>query len=523
MNPSSLLQRFKSLPVLLLILVNVIVGLASFQDYGYSLDEPLFYGYADAVGYAYNPANWFRDDFDIELAFGPSPWDHGNRGPAYLLIARGPAHVLRAIGLDQASAWHLVNFLAFQVGVYFFYVLARRWMSPWAAFFATAFFSTQPVMWEHAFINPKDPSFLIFFLISLEFGLRMADHLAQAPEGERPLQTLKHILFPGILLGLTTSIRILGPLVAVLVGLYFLLLKKPKRIWWFAPYGLIALLAMYVSWPYLWEHPVQNFLGTLSFMADNPTELRVLFYGQLYRADELPLRYLPAIMLFTLTEPVWPLALAGLIVGAVRAWKRDVEWKSLLVTFLWLAIPMVYVLWKRPPLYDGFRHFMFIIPPLFVLAGLVVDALMKWFKNVWLNAALILALLLPALIADVQLHPYEYTYYNQFVGGTSQAAYDFETDYWQTCYKDAVQSFNEFAPPNATLFVRRESYIAEYYARLDILVIDNTERPRLPAYGDYILSSSRADPSIQKHRNSSDMLTVERDDAVFCTLKKYTK
>jgi hypothetical protein len=523
MNPSSLLQRFKSLPALLLILVNVIVGLASFQDYGYSLDEPLFYGYADAVGYAYNPVNWFRADFDIELAFGPSPWDHRNRGPAYLLIARGPAHVLQAIGLDQASAWHLVNFLAFQVGVYFFYVLARRWMSPWAAFFASAFFSTQPVMWEHAFINPKDPSFLIFFLVSLEFGLRMADHLAQAPEGERPLQTLKYILFPGVLLGLTTSIRILGPLVAALVGLYFLLLKKPKRIWWFVPYGLIALLAMYVSWPYLWAHPVQNFLGTLSFMANNPTELRVLFYGQLYRADELPLRYLPAIMLFTLTEPVWPLALAGLIVGAVRAWKRDIEWKSLLVTFLWLAIPMIYVLWKRPPLYDGFRHFMFIIPPLFVLAGLAVDALMKWFKNAWLNAALILALLLPALIADVRLHPYEYTYYNQFVGGTGQAAYDFETDYWQTCYRDAVQKFNEFAPPNAALFVRRESYIAEYYARLDITVIDNTERPRKPVYGDYILSSSRAEPGIQKYRVVSDLIAIKRDDAVFCTLEKYTK
>jgi hypothetical protein len=524
MNPSSLFRRFKTLPVLLLILVNIYFGLRTFRDYGYSIDEPLFYGYADAIGYAYNPVNWFGGDFDLEAnAYGPSPWDHANRGPAYLLFTRGPVHLLQSLGVDQASAWHLVNFLAFQVAVYFFYVLARRWMGSWAALFATVFFSTQPVIWEHAFINPKDPSFLLFFLVSLEFGLRMADRLADAPVEEKPLQTLKHVIFPGILLGLTTSIRILGPLVAVLVGLYFLLLKKPKRIAWFIPYGLIALLAMYVSWPFLWEHPIQNFLGTLTFMADNPTTLRVLFYGQLYRADQLPTRYLPTMLLFTLTEFVWPLATLGGIVAVLRARKHDLEWRSLLVTFLWLAIPMLYVLWMHPPMYDGFRHFMFIVPPLFVFSGLGAEALLRWVKPVWGRSLLALLLLAPGLFSDIYLHPYQYTYYNLYAGSTYGAAYRFETDYWLTCYKDAMGWINQHAEAGQKVFVNREGYMAAYYAAEGVEVIDLSHQTSVQAQtGDYLILASRADPGIRKVRaDDPNAVLIQRQTAIFCAIRQY--
>ncbi len=39
-------------PIYLLLIVLLIVGLLTFQDFGLTWDEPLFYAYADAVGYA---------------------------------------------------------------------------------------------------------------------------------------------------------------------------------------------------------------------------------------------------------------------------------------------------------------------------------------------------------------------------------------------------------------------------------------------------------------------------------------
>ncbi len=515
--------RVKNLPVLILILFNVVVGLLTFRSYGFSLDEPLFYGYADAIGYAYNPFEWVKPDFDLERAFGPSPWDHKNRGPAYLLLARIPAHLLQSLGLDQASAWHLVNFLAFQVCIYFFYILARRWMHPCAAFFATALFSTQPVLWEHAFINPKDPPFEMFFLISLELGFRMSEYLATAPPDEKPTRLLKHILLPGIVLGLATSIRILGPLAGLLVGLHFLLQRKSTRLGWFAAYAGIAIMAMFVSWPYLWESPLRNFISTLTFMADNPTDLRVLFYGEIYRADNLPLRYLPSLLLFTLTEPVWPLAFLGGIVALFRSFRKQLDWKTLLPTLLWFILPLVYVLVSRPTMYDGFRHFMFIVPPLFILTGLAVDALFEKFSSAWLRIPVLGLLLLPGILAYNQLHPYEYTYYNQFAGGTRQAAARFETDYWLTCYKEAMEKAQVLAPMHPTIFVRREGYIAAYYASQGITVIDGGEIRASPQKGEYILDNSRANPAIQKYAGSKDMIVIQRQGAVFCTVYLDTK
>ena len=158
-------MKSKFFPILVLLAINLLIGLATFKDYGLSWDEPLYYDYAESIGYAYSPHEWFSGDFDLEKAFGPSASDHANRGPAYLLVARSPAALLQNLGLDRASAWHLINFLTFQIGVIVFYLLCLRWMDPWPSLATTAFFSFQPLLWGHAFINSKDVPFLVFFML----------------------------------------------------------------------------------------------------------------------------------------------------------------------------------------------------------------------------------------------------------------------------------------------------------------------------------------------------------------------
>ncbi|GAB4504982.1 MAG: glycosyltransferase family 39 protein [Anaerolineales bacterium] len=508
-------------PILLLLLINLVIGLLTFHDYGFSLDEPLYYNYAESIGYAYSPAAWFSGDFDLTRAYGASPADHANRGPAYLLLTRLPAQALQTLGLDKASAWHLINFLAFQIGLYFFYRFCLRWMQPLAAFAATAFMSSQPILWEHAFINPKDPPFLVFFLVTLELGFRMSERLANPHPGESRWQTLRVVLLPAVLLGLTTNLRVLGPLAAALAGLYFITLKKPQRILWFIPYGLIAYLVMVITWPYLWENPIGKFIQVVRFMSYNPTTLRVYFYGNMYQANTLPLRYLPAMMLFTLSEPVWPLAGLGLAVAAARIARKTLDWKTLLPALGWFLIPFTYVLLRRPPMYDGFRHFLFIVPPLFVLAGLALQAAFQWVQRAWLQGVLFLAILLPGILPAIALHPYEYTYYNQFVGGTGQAAYRFETDYWLTCYKEAVAQLEPFAGQGVNLYVQREFYIAAYYTPPTITVLDGNQARKAIQPGDYLLMNSRANPSLQRFRDPNQIvLRVGRDGALFCVIQR---
>ncbi len=458
-------------------------------------------------------------DFDIKRAYGPSAGDHRNRGPAYLLLARGPVHLMQALtGMDKAALWHLMNFITFLIGVFFLYRLSLRWIKPWAAFAAALLFSSQPLLWGHAFINPKDPPFMTVFLAAMYFGFRMVDNLS-AGTAARSAQ-LRQVILPGILMGLATNLRVIGPLTGVLLFVYALFKRKPRILLWFVPAALIAALTTYLTWPYMWDAPIARFTEVLTLMSNNPTSLKVLFLGQTYRAYALPHRYLPLLMSITLTEPVWFLFVIGLGVAFVRFLKKRLEWQTLGPVLAWFAILVLYVLIKRPPMYDGFRHFLFILPPVFIVAGFAFDAGFTWIRANWLRILILTALILPGILAGVKLHPYEYTYYNTFVGGTNGAFRTFETDYWLTCYKEAVEQFNQQAPPNATLVVYREAANAAYYAADGINVQDFRAYAKNITSGDYVLVASRSNEDLHIERKAPIVISVGRDGATFCVIKQ---
>jgi hypothetical protein len=211
------------------------------------------------------------------------------------------------------------------------------------------------------------------------------------------------------------------------------------------------------------------------------------------------------------------------LLAAVRGWKGQLDWRSLAATGLWFAIPFVYVLWQRPPMYDGFRHFLFILPPVFALGGIAMDAMLTWLRGPALRLAVVAVLIAPGLLAGLRLHPYEYTYYNLFAGGTDQASYNFETDYWLTCYKEALHEFDPRGRRRETIVVPREGYLARFYAKEGVRVVDASYGPHPLQPGEYVLVTSRANPSMQKYRKEREFILIERDNAVFCAIEKHTE
>ena len=117
-------------PISLLAGICLTAGLLTFQDYGMGWDEPLFYKYAESVPYAYSITERLSGDFNILKAYGPSETDHMMYGPAYILTARPFVLLIMATaGSSNYSAWHLINFFLFVVGVVFLYLLALKWSS----------------------------------------------------------------------------------------------------------------------------------------------------------------------------------------------------------------------------------------------------------------------------------------------------------------------------------------------------------------------------------------------------------
>lgn len=523
-------------PIFLLIAVNLLIGFFIFRQYGLSWDEPLFYDYGRALGYAYNPANWFSGQFDLSNSYGASGDDHKNRGPAYLLLARNFVSGLEALGSDSAAAWHLINFLFFQLGIYFLYRFARRWVREPAALAATLLFATQPLLWGHAFVNPKDPPFLTFFLASVCLGFEMVDAIIQDQPNKNRL-----LVIAAIMLGITTSIRVLGPLAGLLVFAYllFAIANQPNRnqgmvtaaLRAFIVYGALTVLFMLATWPYLWENPLANFIGVFRFMSDNPTNLPVLFHREVFRASDLPRRYLPVMLAITLTEPVWFLCGAGLLASlwqGLRAWKSDREGRkgsfALLLVLGWFLILFGYVVLRRPAMYDGFRHFLFILPPVFIFCALAFEWVFS-FSVVqhaphWLYATLIGLVILPGVMGIIRLHPYEYAYYNSFVGGTDGAFRTYETEYWLTCYKEAVEQLNATVTTPVNLIVKREPYIAATYANPNINVIDIRTQSSLARSGDYVLVNTRTNEDRTTFKEAPIVLRVGRGAATFCIVRQ---
>ena len=75
------------------------------------------------------------------------------------------------------------------------------------------------------------------------------------------LRILRIILPAGIVLGLAVSIRIFGVWAGVLVAGYILWKSGWKAWLLLTTYAWIAILAMYLTWPYLWPDPDRALLG----------------------------------------------------------------------------------------------------------------------------------------------------------------------------------------------------------------------------------------------------------------------
>ena len=328
------------------------------------------------------------------------------------------------------------------------------------------------------------------------------------------LRALLSILFPAIFLGVATSIRILGPLAGLLVALYAFSKHGTKSFPTLMIYAAIALTAMYATWPYLWPNPVGHLVESLRVMSQYPWPGQVLFNGVEYASTDIPGSYLPVLLGLQLTEPVWFLFVVGLV-ATIWGFAKKREYVELLVlTLVWFVLPLLGFILSRTPLYDNFRQVFFILPPVFLMAGVVFEKV-KW--RIW-QIALIALVVLPGLISIIRLHPYEYVYYNTFIGGEAGALRRFELDYWGTSYREAADWLNESAPLEANVWVDGPAHLLDMYLREDLNLYSTYEAERAEQY-DYVVSTTRYDLDLKSYPDAEIVYSIERGGGLLAVIK----
>ena len=608
----------QNLPLNILLILSFLIGILTITDYGESWDEMKLYDYAADSLEAYG--TW------LQHGTIPVTGDRfENYGPFFVMLTRIVTKAFTQVfpAVQEVDVQHFVYFLTFLLGVWAFYHLAIRWMSRNAAFGTTLLFTSQPVLWGHAFINPKDIPLLSLFLLSLYLGMRMHDSLfrrgtpvvlestsavwnqlppqsrrllftttifwlallfilfggtnlvhqwidglvREAAQGEGSWLTqlipriqrvapeiyterffvlflrvrsitfliatgillwLYHRYFPaalcllesvlpaGIILGLTVSIRIFGVWAGVLVAGY-MVWKSGLKAWLaLTTYAGIAILAMYLTWPYLWPDPLGHFWETIRIMSQHPWPGMVLFKGTEYPASALPASYMPLLLAIQLTEPVWVLFFVGFAMAVFGFIKKQTQPRELLaLTLVWFVLPLATFVILRPTLYDNFRQTFFILPPIFLMAGLAFDLVQKPL----LQVTLIAIVALPGLIASLSLHPYEYVYYNQFIGGVREAVDRFELEYWATSYREAALEANRIAPANANVWVDGPAHLFNRFARPDFHIYSPQEPERADHY-DLVVTLARYDLEKTSFPDAPIVYRVTREGAVFAVIRQ---
>lgn len=275
------------------------------------------------------------------------------------------------------------------------------------------------------------------------------------------------IWFAALAVGFTTAIRVTGPFAGMLVIVFLLISKGPKSLAILPAFGLLSMLFTYIFWPYLWTNPIGNFMEVIRVMSDFPWAGHVLFDGEVIRATRLPADYLPRLLIIQLTLPTLLLFIAGLV--AIARQPRHANTALWVTAIVWLVVPLSYTIFARPTLYHNFRQLLFMTPAIFLLAAFGLNWLRE-VVNQRLFAALSLVALLPALLALIELHPYEYIYYNELVGGVKGADGKYEMEYWGSSLTHAMEELNQIAPNGAVIGSWGNQAISQRVARPDLQV-----------------------------------------------------
>ena len=424
----------------LFLLVALLIA-ATFRDYGLSWDEPFHIEYGARLLKYYASLGQDTSAFDyINLYLYGGLFD----APVALLVKWLP------FGLIDNR--HLLIAITGLLGIVGTWRLARLLAGPRAGFFAAFLLATMPGWYGHMFINPKDIPFGTVMIWATYF-------LAQTVR-QLPTPSWRSMALFGLFAGMSMGMRIGGVLIFVYLGAVLALWFALSILWRHAfadmvrqslallPKLLLSIVSAYtvmvIVWPWALSAPLQHPYEALTTFSHFPFDTPVLVEGHWIESTHLPIDYLPLMIavkvpLLQLVLATGLFALVPLIIPRVKQLVEsgDSTWLPWATTEIAFLLPIAYALVTRPVLYNEMRHFLFILPPLAVLAGVSMDHFWSYLQDSMRWKQLTLATVITAymgvhLAAMAHLHPYEYVDYNRVVGGVKGASHLFELDYWST-------------------------------------------------------------------------------------------
>jgi hypothetical protein len=355
---------------------------------------------------------------------------------------------------------HLLSAIFGLVGMVGAYRITRELANERAAFLTLLMLALTGAWSGAMFTHTKDVSFAACMVWALYYTLLISKELPRIP--------LKLSIKLGITIGLALGLRIGGAFAVIYLLLLVLIaaLLNSKKLgsrvafcWQAAkgliPAGIVAFALMALCWPWgimgadhilIAAKSFSHFAFNMNTIA-NGEWINIGDISRFYLFEYLAVRLPEIFLLGIVLASLLLIAKLSNIQTTYRAYlSNKLPEISLAIAVLF---PILFVLYDRPALYNGVRHFTFIIPPLAIVAGIGLartwQALAQ--HKVWQIgfAATGTALALNAAYLMCSLHPYEYVYYNLLAGKNMQAIeHKWEADYWSSSLIDAGKMLTDY-------------------------------------------------------------------------------
>jgi 4-amino-4-deoxy-L-arabinose transferase-like glycosyltransferase len=344
--------------------------------------------------------------------------------------------VERWLPFDRYVTRHMINAIFGWLGVVYGGRLAARLFGGWSGVLAMVLLASSPRYFAESMNNPKDLPFAALAIVALYYMSTISPKWPYLAPG-----TIVKLIVP---LALALNIRAGALLYLGYFGLLIGLYVAVERVRDWRRLADTALRVAAVSagmlvlgtafWPWAQASPFTRPIEALLGFANFPYGGLVLFNGIEYGSTDLPWYYISWWLLISS-----PLVVILGVLLSLRG-RRDDLLPRLALWFV-ATLPMAMVVVNHSTLYDGFRHLLFVYPPLVVIAAAGWSAWLSAGRHRWTRgvaAALLAAGLLDVLVYNVRGYPNQTAYFNELVGGAKGAFARYDLDHWGNCVFQAV-------------------------------------------------------------------------------------
>lgn len=350
--------------------------------------------------------------------------------------------VNKILPTDEYNTRHFITAIFGFLTIMYASLLAKRYKGWGAAFLTSVLLFLSPRFFGESMYNPKDIPFALGMTMGVYYICRFVAAF--------PKPSWKDALWLALSIGLAIGVRVGGllliPFLFVAIGIeYFFTWRKnyamfgtemKRTIVYAVATGVVGYFAGLIFWPYALEAPLSNPFSALSEMSNFSMGIRMLFDDRHIMSQGVPANYIP--LWIFITTPI--IILVGIVLSPLLFYFKQQKMPALLFLFFVTLFPWVYIVYKHSPLYDGWRHLLFIYPLLIVLAALTFSGIYDHFKDVKVKyaviAVLVIGLFLPVKWVAAN-HPNQIVYFNEFTGGIDGAYGHYETDYYMNSIKQA--------------------------------------------------------------------------------------